>query len=94
MWPIDSATVNDRFRPTAKAAPGSDQAHSGTSQASHVTVASAYEAPTPPFWGSRGRRFKSGRPDWLFERLYPELGTKIAHMGTITAAPRAGAYRT
>jgi len=20
--------------------------------------------PTPPFWGSRGRRFKSGRPDW------------------------------
>src|SRR2546429_9755803 len=37
-------------------------------------------------WGSRGRRFKSGRPDWFFEYLYPELGTKIAHMGTITAA--------
>jgi hypothetical protein len=27
-------------------------------------------------WGSRGRRFKSGRPDGFFERLYPELGTK------------------
>jgi hypothetical protein len=49
---------------------------------------------TPPFWGSRGRRFKSGRLDWFFERLYPESGTKIAHMGTITAAPRASAYRT
>jgi hypothetical protein len=29
-------------------------------------------------WGSRGRRFKSGRPDWFFEHLYPELGTKTA----------------
>ena len=29
-------------------------------------------------WGSRGRRFKSGRPDWFFERLYPEMGTKPA----------------
>ena len=29
-------------------------------------------------WGSRGRRFKSGRPDWFFERLYPEMGTKSA----------------
>ena len=29
-------------------------------------------------WGSRGRRFKSGRPDGFFERLYPKLGTKSA----------------
>jgi hypothetical protein len=29
-------------------------------------------------WGSRGRRFKSGRPDGFFERLYPEMGTKPA----------------
>ena len=29
-------------------------------------------------WGSRGRRFKSGRPDGFFERLYPKLGTKQA----------------
>ena len=29
-------------------------------------------------WGSRGRRFKSGRPDWFFEHLYPEMGTKPA----------------
>ena len=28
-------------------------------------------------WGSRGRRFKSGRPDRFFERLYPESGTKL-----------------
>src|SRR6516225_1370082 len=44
----------------------------------------------PPSWGSRGRRFKSGRPDWFFERLYPELGTKIAQLGTIMpAVPQA-----
>jgi hypothetical protein len=29
-------------------------------------------------WGSRGRRFKSSRPDGFFERLYPKLGTKSA----------------
>jgi hypothetical protein len=29
-------------------------------------------------WGSRGRRFKSGRPDRFFEHLYPELETKTA----------------
>ena len=29
-------------------------------------------------WGSRGRRFKSGRPDWFFEHLLPESGTKPA----------------
>jgi hypothetical protein len=27
-------------------------------------------------WGSRGRRFKSGRPDEFIERLYPEIGNE------------------
>jgi hypothetical protein len=27
-------------------------------------------------WGSRGRRFKSGRPDWFFEQLGDQMGTK------------------
>jgi hypothetical protein len=41
-------------------------------------------------WGSRGRRFKSGRPDWFFEHLLPQLGTKIAQLGMIMpAVPRA-----
>jgi hypothetical protein len=30
------------------------------------------------FLGLKGRRFKSGRPDWFLERLYPELETKSA----------------
>jgi len=29
-------------------------------------------------WGSRGRRFKSGRPDWFYEHLIDQLGTKPA----------------
>ena len=41
-------------------------------------------------WGSRGRRFKSGRPDGFFEHLSPQLGTKIALVGMIMlAVPRA-----
>src|SRR5712691_3137494 len=32
--------------------------------------------PSPTSWGSRGRGFKSRRPDWFFERLWPLLGTK------------------
>jgi|SRR5215468_439065 len=41
-------------------------------------LADQAEHPRPTSWGSRGRRFKSGRPDGFFERLYPEVGTKTA----------------
>src|SRR5215469_14837610 len=47
-------------------------------------------------WGSRGRRFKSGRPDWFFEQLGDHLGTKHGgrpRMGTDNETPRDAGQR-
>ncbi len=36
----------------------------GTPDPVKLNVAELRRHLLPPFWGSRGRRFKSGRPDW------------------------------
>jgi hypothetical protein len=45
--------------------------------------------PNPPFWGSRGRRFKSGRPD-AGQKADSKSGVGLlAHMGTKIDGPDA-----